>query len=166
MKREEKQANFQQLTQLYELFDYMQRQIDPDFSPSRYEQLAIFVKKCILSISMLLVQFLVLVVLFLLMLYWYRRWYQTKARTFLFIIFCYTLLLLIYWYKANMVQQQVGIVPINLISLFAGPDELFYKKCDLHESDELIIIGKQQEYYQVRAKQMVGWIHKNDIELV
>jgi hypothetical protein len=76
------------------------------------------------------------------------------------------MLLTVYWYKANIMQQQVGIVTKKLINVFSGPDELFFKKCELHESDELIIVGKQQEYYQIRTKQMIGWIHDNDIELV
>ena len=165
-KRAEKQASFCQLTQLYDFFDCMNRQVNPDYSPGWYEQLAIFMKKCILSISMLLVQLSLLGAIILLMLCWYRRWYQINVKAFMFIIFCYTMLLTVYWYKTDMMQQQVGIVTKNLIGVFAGPDELFYKKCELHESDELIILSQQQGYYQVRAKQMVGWIHNNDIELV
>ncbi len=165
-KRAEKQASFRQLTQLYELFDCMNRQVDPNYALGWYEQLAIFLKKCILSISILLLQICLSLVIILLIICWYRRWYKIYKRLFLFIISFCVLLFSVWWYKNNMMQQQVGIVTKDLIYVFAGPDESFYKKSELHESDAVIIIRKQQKYYQVQAKQVVGWIHDKDIELV
>lgn len=165
-KRAEMQASFQELTKLYDLSDCINRQINPDYAPSWYEQLAIFMKKCILSISMLLIQILLLITIILLMLCWYRRWYQVYVKFLICMIFCCIIFFCIWWYKTSMMEQKIGIVTKDLISVFAGPDESFYKKSELHESDEVIIISLQHGYYQIRTKQMIGWIHDNDIELV
>lgn len=165
-KRAEKQANFKELTQLYELFDCMHRQIDSDYAPTSYEQLAIFLKKCILSISMLLIQLLLFIAIILLILCWYRRWYFVHIKAFLWMIFFGMMLFFLWWHKTNIIQRQVGIVTKNVSSVFAGPDASFYQKSELHESDEVIILSKQQGYYQVKLQQTVGWIHDNDIELV
>ena len=165
-KRAKKQANFQQLTKLYELFDAINRQANPDYEPSWYDQFTIFLKKCILSISMLLVQILLFILLVVLMIYWYRRRYKTNVKSFLWIAFFCMIFLSLWWYKTSMMQEKIGVVTKNLISVFAGPDESFYKKSELHESDEVIILSSQQGYYQIRAKKVIGWIHDNDIELV
>lgn len=165
-KRAEKQANFKQLTQLYELFDCMHRQIDADYAPTFYEQLAIFLKKCILSISMLLIQLLLLISIIALILCWYRRWYLVHTKVFLWMIFCGGIIFSCWWHKTNIMQRQIGIVIKKVSAVFAGPDASFYKKSELHESDEVIIVSKQQGYYQVKLQQTVGWIDGNDIELV
>ncbi len=164
-KRAEKHANFKELTQLYELFNCINRQIDPDYVPTWYDQLAIFVKKCILSISMLLLQMLLLFTIIACMICWYRRWLKVNKQ-FLSMAFFSILLLSAWWYKTDMLEQQIGIVTKKLIPVFAGPDESFYKKSELHESDLVIIIGSQPGYYQVQVQQVVGWIHNHDIELV
>jgi tetratricopeptide (TPR) repeat protein len=164
-KRAEKHANFKELTQLYELFDCMHRQIDPDYVPTWYDLLAIFVKKCILSISMLLLQIVLLFTIVVLMICWYRRWLKINKR-FLCMAFFSILLLTASRYKTDMLEQQIGIVTKNLIPVFAGPDDSFYKKAELHESDAVTIIGSQSRYYQVQVQQVVGWIHDYDIELV
>ena len=164
-KRAEKQASYKELTQLYDLFDCMHRQIDPDYVASWHEQLAIFVKKCILSISMLLLQILLLFFIVVLMICWYRRWFKINKR-FLYMIFLSILLFSIWWYKTDMMQQRIGMVTKNMISVFAGPDDSFYKKAELHESDAVTIIGSQPGYYQVQVQRVVGWIHDYDIELV
>jgi tetratricopeptide (TPR) repeat protein len=165
-KRAEKQASFKELTQLYEFFDCMHRQVDPDYVPGWYEQLAIFLKKCILSISMLLIQLILFIALILLIICWYKRWYPMNLKALICGVLFYILLISIWCYKTNMMQQRVGIVTKNLIYVFAGPDESFYKKAELHEADEVDIVNSQQGYYQVKAKQTIGWIHDNDIELV
>ena len=165
-KRAEKQADFAQLTQLYEFLDCMHRHIDPDYVPNWYEQLALFLKKCILSISMLLMQILLLIVILSLMICWYQRWYPMNSKALLCMVFFYLVVVGIWWYKTNMMQQQIGVVTKDLISVFAGPDESFYKKSELHHADEVVVVGFQQEYYQVKAQQVIGWIHNNDIELV
>ena len=165
-KRAEKQANFTELTQLYDFLDYIHHQNNPDYSPSWYEQLAIFMKKCILSISMLLIQVLLLIAILVVMLCWYRRWYQINSKALLWIGLFYIVLVSIWWYKTNIMQQRVGVVTKNVISVFAGPDESFYKKSELHEADELIIMSSRQGYYHIKAQQTIGWISDNDIELV
>ncbi|MBV8660929.1 MAG: hypothetical protein JO129_02180 [Candidatus Dependentiae bacterium] len=165
-KRAKQQANFQQLTQLYELFDCINRQAHPDYVPSWNEQLVIFLKKCILSTSMLLIQIVLFILLIVLMIYWYRRRYKTNIKSFLWIAFFCIMFFCFWWYKTTIIQEKVGVVTKNLISVFAGPDESFYKKSELHESDEVIILSSQQGYYQIKAKKVIGWIHDNDIELV
>ncbi len=165
-KRAEKQANFQQLTQLYELSDCMHRQIDPDYVPGWYDQLAIFVKKCILSISILLLQLLVLLAMILFMLCWYKQWYPMNMKAWACIIVLYGAVVFAWWYKTDMMQQRIGIITKELVYIFAGPDTSFYKKAELHDADEVVIIAVQKGYYQVRAKQTIGWIHDNDVELV
>ncbi|MDP3788384.1 MAG: hypothetical protein Q8Q60_03675 [Candidatus Chromulinivorax sp.] len=165
-KRAEKQASFKQLTKLYELSDYMNRQVDPDYAPGWYEQLAIFLKKCILSISMLLLQLLILLAIMFLILCWYRRWYPTNRKLLVCLILLYGALLCVWLYKTDMMEQRIGIVTKKVVHIFAGPDASFYKKAELHETDEVTIIALQKGYYQVKAKQAIGWIHDNDIELV
>ena len=81
-------------------------------------------------------------------------------------IFLSILLFSIWWYKTDMMQQRIGMVTKNMISVFAGPDDSFYKKAELHESDAVTIIGSQPGYYQVQVQRVVGWIHDYDIELV
>lgn len=165
-KRAELQANFYELTQLYELFDYIHKQNDPDYVPSWYEQIVIFLKKCILSISMLLLQVLLFVALILLMVGWYMEFYRSSKKVYLYSIFFFMFVMSAWWYKTNMMQQQVGIVIKKVISVYAGPDESFHKKSELHESDEVIIVSSQHGYSQVKAKQMIGWIYDKDVELV
>ena len=164
-KRAEKQANFKELTQLYDFYDYMHRQIDPDYELAWYEQFVLFLKKCVLSISMLLLQIFLLFIIIVLMVCWYRR-LLVLNKAFFFMIFFYILLGGIWWYKTDMMQQQLGIVTKNVISVFAGPDASFYKKYELHESEEIKVIGYHSEYYQIQKQQIVGWIHDHDIELV
>jgi hypothetical protein len=165
-KRAEKKANFYELTQLYELFDFMHRQIDQDYSPGWYEQLVIFVKKCILCSYVLLLQLCSLIALIFLIFCLYRRFYNTNKKFFFFVLFFYICSIFLLKYKTDIMQTQIGIVTKKLVYVFAGPDESFYKKYELHESDQVNIISKQQDYYQVRTKQLTGWIHEQDIELI
>ena len=164
-KRAEKQANFKELTQLYDLYDCMHRQIDSDYEPSWYEQCVLFLKKCVLSISMLLLQILLLFIIIVLMLCWYRRLLVFNKAVFC-MIFLYILLMSAWWYKTDMMQQRIGIVTKNTIFVFAGPDDSFYKKSELHESDEVMIVEIKPGYYKIHMQQVVGWIHDHDIELV
>ena len=157
-KRAEKQASFRELTQLYELFDCINRQIDPDYELSYYDQ---FIKKYMLSLSLLLIQICLLISLILLMILWYQRLYQVN------IVMFFCLLFLGLWvYKTSIMQQQVGVVIRESTTLFSGPDESFYKKLELHDSDEFVIVDKQNRYYQIKTKQDLGWVHESDVVLV
>ena len=48
-----------------------------------------------------------------------------------------------------------GIVIKDEITVFAGPDTSFYKKSQLHESDEVIVCNKQQGFYQIKTKHAI-----------
>jgi len=165
-KRAEKQANFRQLTQLYELFAWMEKQKNSEYALGWFDQLAIFSKKCILSISMLCVQVLLFILILLFMICWYKRWYRLHIKQLLWMTVVGIVLFIIWYYKCSMFEQQTGIIVKNIVTVFAGPDISFYKKAEFHESDEVVVINKQQGYYQVRTKEIIGWISDKDVELV
>ena len=164
-KRAEKQASFCELAQIYELFDCIKRQIDSNYELSWHDKFIIFLKKIMLSLlSLLFIQICLLVSLVLLIILWHKRLYRTNVAIFSFLaFFC---ILSLYFYKINLLQQQVGVVIKESTSMLSGPDELFYKKLELHDSDELVIVDKQNRYYQVKTKRDLGWVYERDIELV
>ncbi len=164
-KRAEKHANFKELTELYDLFDCMNRQLDSDYELSWSEQFAIFFKKCILSVSMLLLQILLLLAI-MLVIYCYHKRFLIRGKKILGVLFLYSLLAGIWWYKNQLMQQKIGIIIKKNIDVLAGPDTSFYKKVELHECDEVKIVKSQPGYYQIQVEQVVGWIHDKDIELV
>ncbi len=166
VKRAEKVATYGQLSQLYELYDSMYRQIDPDYVPSWYRLFVIFLKKCILSMSIFILQLLLLAGLIVGILCWYRRWYIRHIFTNVIVGIVYSVLIFMWYDKMHIMQQQVGIVVKNSIPVFAGPDDSFYKKSQLHAADKLIIMHHEKNYYQIRSRDMVGWVDQNDIELV
>jgi hypothetical protein len=166
IQRAEKQATFQELSQLYELTQWMQQQKNPEYSPSLFDLLAIFLKKCILSISMLFLQIIILMMLVLLMVLWYRRWYCVYKKTIGCLMAIFFITIFMYWYKNYVQERHIGIVTKETISLHVGPDISFYEKSQLHAPDQVKIIGKQQAYYQVATQDQIGWVCDKDIELV
>lgn len=178
IKRAEQQANFHQLTILYELIDWIELQNDPDYVVTWPGQLAIFLKKCILSISMVLLLLLILILLIGIIIAWYYRWYDTHALTMVSVVIICMMISELAMYKLSMVKHNIGIVTKDTIFLYAGPDESFYKKAQLHSCDQVIIGDRQQGYcqvivldrrqkhYQVSIKKQMGWVSDHDIELV
>lgn len=166
MKRAEKQATFEQLTKIYEIFHWIRQQDTPDYALGWQGQLAIFLKKCILSISTLLLQLLLFLILIVLICCWYSRLYKHNKNIFFWIILLSVLMASTWAYKIHLMQQKSGIVMQKVIPVFAGPDMSFDKKSELHEADEVTIMVVHKGYYQVKAQQVVGWIHAHDVELV
>jgi hypothetical protein len=178
IKRAEQQANFHQLTILYELVDWMELQNDPDYVVTLPGQLAIFLKKCILSISMLFLLLLILILLVGIIVVWYRRWYYRHALSMASLVIVFMMVGELAIYKLSLVEDKIGIVTKDAIFLYAGPDRSFYKKAQLHSCDEVIIGDRQQGYFQVvvldrRQKhyqasigKRIGWVSDDDIELV
>lgn len=165
--RAEKQANYTQLTYLQEIFDYILKIKNPDYQVGWYEQIAVFYKKCILSIPIIILQLLLLLLLIIFILSWYRSWYKQYFKAYYFMFFVVLITFGLWYYRMHLFQEQVGIVLKDSTSLLAGPDESFYKKTELGQADRLILCGVQQkEYYQVKTKHVTGWIHKDDIECV
>ncbi len=166
-RRAEKQANFKQLTMLYELFHFIDADdSDENSSLSWYEQLALFLKKCILTISTFLVQVILLIVLTTLILFWYRSWYQIYKNLLLLLLIFSIFFGAIWCFKNSFMHQKIGIVTKNIIGVFAGPDESFYRKKELFVGDELIITKTEKKYYLIESKNVVGWIHEKDVEVV
>ena len=178
IKRAEQQANFHQLTILYELLDWIELQNDPDYVVNLPGQLAIFLKKCILSISMEFLLLLILILLVGIIVVWYRRWYYTHALSMVCLVILFMTVSELVIYKLSIVEYRMGIVTKDAIFLYAGPDKSFYKKAQLHSCDEVIIGDRQKKYYQVvvfdrRQKhyqvsmgKLIGWVSDDDIELV
>lgn len=165
-KRAELQGNFAQLTQLYDLYDYMHRQQDPDFVPGWYEQLAIFMKKCILSFSMLLLQLLMLFGLCMLIICVHKKWYPKNNKVIAVLIFLYGMVVCAWFYKTVIVQQKIAVVMHDQATVYAGPDVSFYSKGQLQHADVAVVLDAQNGYHRVRTQQTVGWICDKDIELV
>lgn len=165
-RRAEKQANYWQLTKLYQFIDCLNRQVNPDYVISWQQQLAIFLKKCILSIPIVLLQIILLITCIAVILYWYNRWNLLHGRALLWIACFYLLLLSCWGYKIFYMQRQQGVVIKHEAVLRAGPDASFYKKSELHESDEVAVLGYRSGYYQIQQRNMLGWINEKDIEIV
>ena len=165
-KRAEKLANFTQLTLLYTLFDYMKSQVDPDYVPTIGEQISCFIRKCIISTPLLFLQLLLLISLLWWIIFWYNRWYQIYHNLLIYILLLIIVCGIVWRYKNDFIQEQIGIVMENQVTVFSGPDDSFDKKAELHKADEIIIIKKEKKYYQIRSKNSLGWIVDNKIEVV
>ena len=164
-KRAEKQA------QSYKEFTLVEKLLDFDEAGEPvikgwYEQLAIFCKKVILTTPILLVQIIVLIGLIFLMLCWYFYWYKNRKMASFLLLILWLLFYYIWLYKIDFIQQRQGVVIDKTIPIFAGPDASFYKKADLHESQLVVIIGQQDQYYKMKLGQLAGWIDSHHIELV
>lgn len=165
-KRAEKLANFTQLTLLYEYFMAMKKNVDPDYQPYFTELVAIFVKKCILSIHILLLQLLLLIFFIICIVCWHNRHDKIYKNILLYMVFFIIIFGSLWLYKNNYMHRSVGIIMQDNVAMFAGPDTSFYEKTILHKADEIVILDTDKKYYKVQAKNIIGWILNTSIELV
>lgn len=164
-KRAEKQAtSYKQFTMIDRLIELNEGKEPVD--KKWYEQFAIFARKCILAIPILLFQLIVLLGFIFLIIIWYMQWYRKRI-----VVSC---LFLIVWlgiyclslYKINFIQQLYAVVIRESVPVFAGPDNSFYKKSDLSGSQLVAIIDQKNEYYKIKSGNFVGWVDCHTIELV
>ena len=97
---------------------------------------------------------------------WYKRLYRANIGVCFGTAFFCLLFFVVWLYKIDITQQQVGVVVKESTTVLSGPDELFYKKIELHDSDEFVIVDKQNRFYQIKTKQNVGWVQESSVELV
>jgi len=164
--RAEKLANFEQLTLLYEYYTALKKNIDPDYEFSFHARVANFVKKCILSIPMVLLQLILLIFFILCIVLWYKREKKEYKKMLMYTLFFMMVFGFMWSCKKNYIHRSVGIVISDDVCMFSGPDASFYKKAVLQKTDEVFIIGANKKYYQVQAKNSIGWISDMSIELV
>jgi tetratricopeptide (TPR) repeat protein len=145
---------------------YLAEKKDPDFVAKWSDQLAIFSKRCILSISMIVWQLLVLMLLLgVFMMYWYQKWNSYTnywiISTLGFLVFSMMV------YKNEQLQLQQGIVTQLFADVYAGPDSSFYIK-DKIEQGSLLKWNQESihGYYPVKYQNKCGWVHKKNIEIV
>lgn len=165
-KRAEKLANFEQLTLLYEYYTALLKNIDPDYELSFHARVANFVKKCILSVPMVLLQLILLIFFILCIVCWNKRENKGYKNMLLYTLFFMIIFGSIWSYKNNYMDRSIGIVISDDVCMLSGPDISFYKKVVLQKADEVVIIGADKKYYQVQAKNIIGWISDTSIELV
>ena len=166
VRRAEQYAHFYQLTQLYRLQEYIEHQLNQDFTFSLDDQLAVFCKKCILSISMLFLQIGLLIVLLLLIWLWYRRWYVYYKKIYIILLSLALILLTITLYKMHIITTKRGIVSGIQVAVLAGPDNSFQKKSILSYMDEVVIKKEEHGFYQINCKNIVGWVARENIERI
>jgi len=164
--RAEKYGTWQIWKKIDEINIYLALEKNPDFVAKWSDQLAIFCKRCILSISMIISQlFLLIILMVLFIMYWYKKWNTYKnyfvASFFGFFFFCMIL------YKEQMLMLQRGIVVQDIADVYAGPDSSFYKK-DKVEQGDMLTWSKDSVhgYYQVFYDNKCGWVHKKNIEIL
>jgi len=165
MKRAEKQAS------TYKEFTLVENVLHFDenkevIGMSWYQQITVFLKKCILIIPILLMQLIVLWSLIFLIVLWYCRWYKKYPKKSVLFLILWCMFYYIVSYKINFMQQKYGVVMEASIPVYAGPDESFYKKSDLNQSDLVAIIDQHNEYYKITLDKNIGWIDRKAIELV
>jgi tetratricopeptide (TPR) repeat protein len=159
------------VAELYELFmiqtliTYIHKQLSVSEQAEIFEQIEIFIKICILSIPVLLVQVLLCILFFLLCFFWvagkrYHQyiWYSTSI--------LYLTLTLIWYVKLSLLQTPCAIVIKNASPVFAGPESSFYIKDHIQQGKKLKVVQQQGDYYKVKIKGLVGWVDKQVIEFV
>ena len=164
--RAEKYGKWQIWKKIDALKTYLAQEKDPDFVPKWSDQLAIFSKRCILSISMIVWQLLVLMLLLgIFMMRWYQKLNTYKNYCIVsvvgFLVFGMML------YKKEQLKIHQGVVVQNIADVYAGPDSSFYIKDRLEQGSLLTWTQESMHgYYPVRYHNKFGWVHKKNIEIV
>lgn len=165
-KRAEKQAGWYEFDQVQQLLDTIEEQVDSlDEQVSWQARVAVFGKKCILVLSMLMLQILWLFLLLIFLSMWYYDMQKTWTKSWITVCCMAIILCLALSYKKDMLTERLGIVK-HQAYLLAGPDSSFSKKLVLQPLTMLKIIATQPESYQVQVGNELGWIQDVDIELV
>lgn len=166
IKQAEKKASYQELGQLYHVEKYIKQMNDVHYVETWFDQLAIFCKKCILSISILLLQFMIIILLCIVIFCSYKRWFGMYKKMGMVALSLFFLCMMIWLYACHIIHERTGIVVKEAIVVYAGPDDTFYEKNKLHVSDVVTILDQHKRFYKIKVKKNIGWIFCNDIELI
>ena len=163
--RAEQKGSWKELTILYNLLHALKK-TDNGYQFTLWrDRFALFFKKCILTVSMLLLQFLFLIILILATIYLYRKWYLLYKAMGIGIMFILLISYLMWHTKAVVMQQEQGVT-IEKTVLLAGPDTSFYKKADLDENKLVIVLQEKDDFLQIKCDKLIGWININTVGLV
>lgn len=163
IKRAEKVGNYGQLTDLYAFFDCFKKSINPEYELTFSNQVQLFIKKCILTTPILLLQILLFLIIALLFLLWFLHLHRKYIKKYKVLLVLAVLVFTTYKYKEYLVQEKIGIVMVQSANVFAGPDASFYVKNTLPGMTEVIIIQSNNGYKQIQVGNMIGWIYHQDI---
>lgn len=164
-KRAEKKAeSYKELTLIQDVIDFNNGK--EHHNTSWYDQFAIFCKKSILSIPILLFQLFILIGLIFLIVCWYKNWYRRYQRWSILCLIAWLILYGIWSYRIDFVQREHAVVMEDVVPVFAGPDSSFHKICNLHQQNLVTIISKYDTYFKIKLDHIVGWVDSQHIELV
>jgi len=162
----QKKAGWNELTLLHDTLNFIKKNDELDYKEDWYERLAIFMEKYILTISVLFLQILLLFIILMLTFIWFKRYYLIYKMISLCFVVGWVFIGLTWLYKENNLQKIEGVITKKSVVVLSGPDDSFYGKSKLIESDIVVVLEQKGSYYQVKSKTMIGWINKNEIELV
>ncbi|MGZ6250620.1 MAG: tetratricopeptide repeat protein [Candidatus Chromulinivorax sp.] len=163
IKRAEKLGNWSQLTDLYRFFDCLHKTVNPEYELTFSNQVQLFIKKCILTTPVLLLQILLLLIIGLLFFLWFFNLHRKHLKKYKALLVLAVLFFAVYRYKEYLVQEKIGIVLVQSANVFAGPAASFYVKNRLPIMTEAKIIQSNNDYKQIQVGNMIGWISHQDI---
>ncbi len=145
---------------------FMHVEQDPNFVEKWSDQLALFCKRCILSIPMIALQlWLYIMVLIFFGMYRYQVGATYKNYCMMFFIILATLYAI--FFKDHKASCHTGIIIHDNTEVYAGPDSSFCKK-DIIDLGKMISWHKDSMhgYYQILYDNKYGWVHKKNIEIL
>lgn len=164
-KRAEKKAQlYKEYTLIGDVIDFVQGKDELDVS--WYDQIAVFLKKSILSTPLLFFQVLIFFGLILLIVCWHRRWYKKHRVRSGILFLLWVLVYALYCYKVDYITQKYAVVMEEIAPLYSGPDSSFPKKFDLDQSQVVDIMAELNGFLKIKVDNHVGWIDSQNVELV
>lgn len=161
----ERCANFKKLGQKQELYDAINAKIGMGKSTSWLVPMEIFIKKCILSLSIFGVQLVLLLILLLLVSVVYIRLYRQYVGLFIIMIIMLCTVFGVWQYKMKYMKQQVGVI-VQETNLLAGPAATFYAKHPVAKGSVGKVLAKRDTFYQISQGSKIGWVDAESIKLI
>ena len=162
-----KQATFFQLFRLIDLENYISEQMHSDFKLSFYEQFVIFFQISVLSIPLLLLEFLLFLLCIMILLLVYRSaTVSLSMKNLMRYSLLFFLIMVLFIYRYYEIKKNIGIIIKDPVSVYGGPGNLFYSPLTLHSGDIVTVFEKYEHYYKIKQKKSNGWVHESDIQLV
>jgi len=166
-KQAQRHASYNQLTLLQELFDVMNHDEDPEYVKSWLESFLNFMKKCILSISSIMIQFFLLIIVIALLVMWFSYWYKKNIKVSIALLFIWIVLQSLLIIKLTLIEQKIGIVVEKKpIPVLAGPEKSFFMKTELQPAEIVKVGVLEKGYVQISCKHCSGWVDEHDIKIV
>lgn len=133
------------------------------------------VKKTILIIPKILLQFMTILCL-LMFLYWFYKClikkseayqlFSCRKRYMLLLGFGIIICLLLLGAKEKFLKEKQGVIMHEKISVHAGPETSFHKKAQLPLGCVVQVLDEKQDMIKISCDKGSGWIASSDIEIV